>query len=193
MGLQKPEFAGLRRRAEVQIARGDLPSKLGMDSLRLLHELQVHEVELELQNEELISANLELESLRAQYQFLFDFAPVGFLWLDLNGQVQGLNERGLEMLHVERSAALSACLVDQFAPDSRAEFAALMSAVLASGEEKSKDNLLLARPRAMPMYVRVQARLQKYSERDPAVVLVAMMDVSALKFAMDDVINSLKR
>ena len=61
----KPVFEpiDLRRRAEAQIAQGDLPSKYNLDPIRQLHELQVHRVELELQNEELIAANTDGRSL----------------------------------------------------------------------------------------------------------------------------------
>jgi hypothetical protein len=66
----------LRRRAE-EIA-ADQPSDLE-NADRLIHELQVHRIELEMQNEELRNAHLELEEARDRYADLFDFAPIGYI------------------------------------------------------------------------------------------------------------------
>jgi len=53
------------------------------DSIKLLHELQVHQIELEMQNEELIQANATAEAALKKYTMLYDFAPMGYFTLDL--------------------------------------------------------------------------------------------------------------
>ncbi|MBC6989536.1 PAS domain S-box protein [Hymenobacter sp. BT491] len=62
-----------------------------MDVQRLVQELQVHQIELEMQYEELLRAQAETEALRMQYVDLYDFAPVGYFTLDAHGLIQQLN------------------------------------------------------------------------------------------------------
>ena len=70
----------LRQRAEEK-ARGmgslAVPEPSPEESLRIVHEMRVHQIELELQNEELRRAQAELEEARGRYFDLFDLAPVG--------------------------------------------------------------------------------------------------------------------
>jgi hypothetical protein len=72
--------AGLRSRAETFLAGRSAANDdaTEIESKRALHELQVHQVELEMQHEELLQANRELTQLRDEYRDLFDFSPVGY-------------------------------------------------------------------------------------------------------------------
>ncbi len=70
---------------------------------RLLHELQVHQVELEAQNQELREAHALLEESRDRYADLYDLAPIGYVTLTAGGLVQGINLPGAAMLGIERS------------------------------------------------------------------------------------------
>ena len=184
----------LRRRAEAQIAKGDLPSKVNLDPLRLLHELQVHQIELELQNEELIVANRELGVLRRHYEALYQHAPVGYLTLSLDGVVLGANQRALEMLKRDKDALLNRPMRDCFAPESVQAFDELLASSSCDGDDVFADNLLVNRPRNVPIFTKVQCRKVDFDDHlQTQVILVAVMDVSALKFAMDDVISSISR
>ena len=55
------------------------------DAIKLLHELQVHQIELEMQNEELILANEAAETALKKYTMLYDFAPMGYFTLEADG------------------------------------------------------------------------------------------------------------
>jgi len=78
------EAAELRRSAEARLrpkeSGGNLP-QTEADLRRLLHEFEVHQIELEMQNEELRRAREELELSRNKYAELYDFAPVGYATL----------------------------------------------------------------------------------------------------------------
>ena len=60
-----------------------------VDVRALLHELQVHQIELEMQNEELLRAEAALQEVSDKYHDLFDFAPVGYFRLDAAGPDSG--------------------------------------------------------------------------------------------------------
>jgi len=74
--------ADLRRRAEAAVARMAKPVRPGADSADTMHELLVHQVELEMQNEELRRLQASLEAERTRYFELFNLAPVGYVTLD---------------------------------------------------------------------------------------------------------------
>lgn len=69
---------------------------------RLIQELQIHQVELEMQNEELQKSRIEVEGLLDQYTDLYDLAPVGYFTLDRDGKIRRLNLNGASMLGEER-------------------------------------------------------------------------------------------
>jgi len=98
MTKQHPWSEGsLRRRAE-EIAKGNemqaalqLPDFPLEDAASILHELRVHQIELEMQNEELLRSHQELEASRARYFELYNFAPVGYLTIGDKGIISKAN------------------------------------------------------------------------------------------------------
>ena len=105
-GGRPADVAALRRRAEERLKRQE--AKDGgwgaeVASTRLLHEVQVHQLELEMQNEELRQARAQAEVLLAQYADLYDFAPVGYMTLDREGVIRRVNLTGERLFGVARS------------------------------------------------------------------------------------------
>jgi transcriptional regulator with GAF, ATPase, and Fis domain len=94
----------LRGRAEKQLddrESNEHPSQALHDSQRNLHELQVHQIELEMQNEELIKIREVLELSRNLYIELYDYAPVAYFTFDLRGVIQNINNSGVELLALD--------------------------------------------------------------------------------------------
>jgi len=79
------------------------PLRTNADAPRLLQELQVHQVELEMQNDELRRIREELELSRNKYSELYDFAPVGYFTFDRAGLIREANLAAEQMLGIERS------------------------------------------------------------------------------------------
>jgi PAS domain S-box-containing protein len=99
----------LRQRAEEILDRKlpETPSALSeTDMQHLIHELQVHQVELELQNHELIQAKELAETTSEKYTELYDFAPSSYFTLTKEAEIVALNLCGAEMLGGERSKLL---------------------------------------------------------------------------------------
>ena len=71
--------------------------------LKLHHELQMHQVELEMQNTELRQTRDQLEEALGQYTDLYDFAPVGYLTLDREGTISRVNFTAAGLMGLDRS------------------------------------------------------------------------------------------
>ncbi len=95
----------LRRMAETLIKKKSLQEKSQLqeaEAMALIHELQVHQVELEIQNQELIEAKSESEVAREKYTELYDFAPSGYFTLSREGDIKEINLCAAQMLGKER-------------------------------------------------------------------------------------------
>jgi signal transduction histidine kinase len=101
--------AELRRLAEEHLGAQTaeaLPLPSEEAPLRLIHELQVHQIELEMQNAELCQTRNEAETALEKYTDLYDFAPVGYFTLDRDGIISAANLTGADLLGIERSRLL---------------------------------------------------------------------------------------
>jgi len=97
--------AQLRRQAEEQLQAKAPEQGLPWpddDPQRLLHELQVQQIEWEMQNEELRRSLEELEVSRNTYAELYDFAPVGYFTFNARGLIREVNLTGAQLLGIER-------------------------------------------------------------------------------------------
>src|SRR5437016_14313648 len=98
------KFTGLRHQAEdlLKTTKRDVAAMPVKDVQRLVHELQVHQIELEIQNDELRRTQMELEAARDRYMDLYDFYPVGHLTIDTKGTIVESNVRIGMMLGLPR-------------------------------------------------------------------------------------------
>ncbi len=104
----KERFSVLRQQALDILDRfqNTDPSYFSGNIRELIHELDTNRVELEIQNEELRNAQMELENTRRKYNELYKFAPIGYLTLSRNGQILETNHRAAHMLLANRTDIL---------------------------------------------------------------------------------------
>lgn len=155
--LADDKFATLRQQAE-EILRGQ-PANLAdlspADVQALIHNLQVHQIELELQNEELRAAQLELQAARDRYAELYNFAPVGYFTLDGNGVIVEANLTGAALLKVDRSSLIGTPLTRFVVPEDWEKYA-VYRVGLRTNETLQTLELRLIRPGEAPFYARLE-------------------------------------
>ena len=124
---KKPDPAILRSLAEEKLDRPPGIEPLPADNL--LHELRVHQIELEMQNEALRNAQAGLEESRNRYVDLYDFAPVGYLTLNSTGMIEELNLTASVLLGKERKNLLKRSLTTAIIAEDQSRWMTLFRAL----------------------------------------------------------------
>ena len=145
MQKQPPTLANpvqLRSRAEARL-REQQKSKAGAaqtgaDTRRLLHELQVHQIELEMQNAELRQARDELEVALENYTDLYDFAPSGYFTLAPTGAILQANLTGATLVGIERSRLVGQSFGRLVSAEFRPAFSTFLEQVFAGQSQTSR-------------------------------------------------------
>ncbi len=181
----------LRRKAENQVRKsrlGEDVSKLSDEDVRsLAHELQVHQTELEIQNEELRRAQLELEESRDKYADLYDFSPVGYFTLNRNGLILEVNLSGARLVNRERQFLTRQPFMTLIAREDHREFSSHIERVFRSSARQSCE-LKLTDHGQGPIYVRLNTIAVPNEAGKLEVCRVAVSDISEVKRAQDQVL-----
>lgn len=125
----------LRQKAEEKLKKKQSETKSSyseVDLLKLIHELQVHQIELELQKEELLHAKEQEELAKEKYNNLFDFAPLAYFTLTERGNITELNFAGAQMLGKDRQKLINNRLVLYVDINSRIAFNDFIAKVFSS-------------------------------------------------------------
>ena len=149
-----------RRLLERDVDRSDMPLA---DIHELIHELEVHQIELEMQNEELRQAQLDLEAVRDKYTDLYDFAPVGYFSISDKGLILDANLMGATMLGMERGK-LTGRRFSQFIAKDDQDVFYLHRQKLFETKKKQVCELKLAKKDGTEFY----AQLESYAVKDEA-------------------------
>jgi len=124
----------LRQQAEEKLGKQkseEIPATEA-ENLHLIHELEVHQIELEMQNEQLVQARAEAEEIYRQYTDLYDFAPIGYFTLTRDGTILQTNLAGATLLGAgaERIKLINRRLGLFFSDESRPVFSAFLESLL---------------------------------------------------------------
>ncbi len=142
-------FEQLRKLAESHLAvKAEAPAALPHDISELIHELEVHQIELEIQNAELQQAYVSLEKSRAQYTDLFDFAPVGYLITDRDGVILNVNLTAAAMLSVGRQELIQSRFASFLDKDDKDTYYIHRRAALRSRQSQSCEVCIVRRNRS---------------------------------------------
>jgi len=149
--------AALRRAAEARLKSksSTQPAPTPADQLRLQHELEVHQIELEMQNEELRQSQAKVEAGLERYSDLFDFAPVGYLDLIADGTISLANLAGAKLVGLDRAELKGRHFQTFVAEEDRLVFSDFLRRVFGTQTRQSCD-ITLAR--------KDQTRLQAHVE-----------------------------
>ncbi len=148
---------------------------------RLVHELQVHQVELEMQNEELQGARAEMEALAKKYRDLYNFAPVSYLTFDRGGKILGANLAAAKLLGIERGHLINRRFDAQLSIDDVPVFQAFLQSTFETTDNDLCEVSLHQENRS-PVRIRVRASVDDSSET----CLAVATDISSLKQAEED-------
>ncbi len=174
-----PPSGNLRQQAERRLrasAVHPLQSMAESDVRALLHELQVHQIELEMQNEELVQAQASADELRELYQNLFDFAPMGYFVWDAHGAILELNLAAAALLGVERSSAVKMRFSQFLAQEDRPEFAEFCKRVFSAATKQTCEVRLCVA--AEPCYVLIKATADPHRQGTAPVCRASVIDIT---------------
>lgn len=157
------------------------------EALRLLHELQVHQVELEMQNEELMQVREDLELALRQYIELYDFAPVGFATLTQDGTILNSNLAFSYLLGSERKTLINQRFGSYVSIEHHTSFYVFLDKVFSSGNKETVE-LVLKQSTGDPKWVQLEA-IVDFSGKNEDVCSAAAVDITKLKRAEDQLRN----
>jgi PAS domain S-box-containing protein len=180
---------GLRRRAEKILSkRSNVKRKVsGEDREGLIHELEVHQVELEMQNEELLRAQLEIEESEKKYVDLYEFSPVGYLTLTETGKIVEVNLTGASLMGRQRTRLIQSSFSRFVAPDFRAAFWDHCQKVLRK-KEKERCELKLIQKDGAPFYASLESTAV-VDKNGKSLIRSALSDITDRKRAEEEILR----
>ncbi len=178
----------LRRAAEDRLREAGPVAgspRFAAESARLLHELQVHQVELEVQNAELEEARERTEVLLERYTDLYDFAPIGYFTVDAHVRILEANLTGSALLGLERSRVLGAHLTRFVSPGAQTAFLAFLARVMAGAASQVRE-FVLRKQGGATFWANLQGAPCPAPDGEGRGCRVAVSDITALVEAREE-------
>jgi len=176
--------ARLRDKAEKRLGekKAELhPPRSENDARRLVHELEVHQIELEMQNTDLCQARDELEAMLRKYTDLYDFAPVGYITLAANGNILAANLACTGLLGLERSRLINRCFRKFIIPNDISPFNAFLDLIFVN-QKKTTCEVMLLHEKGHSFFAQIEA-ISFGVEQE---CLMALIDISERKRAQKE-------
>ena len=172
----------LRTQVEMLLraTRQDIAAMPVKDVQQLVHELQVQQIQLEMQNEELRRTQVELEGARDRYLELYDGAPTGYLTVNSRGQILEANLPACTLLGVTRQHLIGTPLIAYISDGDQAEYIRHIRALLRSLNRQSCD-LDLIRPDGAALSVRFESVAIHNPPGEETLVRTALIDITMHK------------
>lgn len=179
----------LRRRAEdrLKLEPAESSQLAAEDAHEIIHELRVHQVELEMQNEELRNAQARIEESRARYADLYDFAPIGYVTLDEKGLIRQANLTAAKQLGIERSYLLQQPFHFYVAAEHRDGFYLYLRNVL-KGKERQTCEVKLGNHAGVGFYVQIDG-ISVPDSSGTTLCNLAVTDISERKRAAEELLK----
>ncbi|MFA7240688.1 MAG: PAS domain-containing sensor histidine kinase [Sulfuricellaceae bacterium] len=177
---EKRRHAQLRAEAEAQLTHVPAPQTPLSSADELAHELHVHQIELEMQNEELRRTQAALETSRDRYLDLYAFAPVGYLTLSCEGAVSEINLTGAALLGGEHKKLLRCRFDSLVAAEDRERWYHLFVGMMKQEIGRNKIELGMKRSDGSVFHARLDCLLVVQDDTPPA-VRITLADIDELK------------
>ena len=146
----------LRQQAEEKLSKRKKSLAAETDTMRLIHELEVHQIELEMQNEELLQAKAELEATLILYAELYAFASVGYFTLTRDGTIRRANLTGAKMMGVGLNELIKRRFALFVSPESRLTFSTFLDNVFTSGSKEICE-VTVQKAGSTPLWLQIEA------------------------------------
>ena len=124
---------------------------------RLIHELDVHQIELDMQNEELRRQQVESDEAKDRYRNLYDFAPIGYFTFDPDGRITEVNLTGARLLGLPRSRLIGRSFSQFVERDSLALFRMHLQEVFAGNVRHTCELKIGQKPERSSIYVSLES------------------------------------
>lgn len=182
----------LRQKAEDSLKKKSVaagPELTKGDALKLIHELQVYQEELRMQNDELAIAKKQaVDNAASQYAQLYDFAPTGYFTLNRNGEIIMLNLNGALMLGRERSLLLNSVFSFYVSSEAKSVFKLFLNNAFKSNKKETCEIILSGNGNE-----RIFVHLTAIANEDDGQCLLSAVDISDRKQAEEVLYQSEKR
>ncbi|MEL7669613.1 ATP-binding protein [Methanobacterium sp.] len=155
----------LRQRAEEELRKAEEKGNIPVNISELVHELQVHQIELQMQNEELRKSQEETSNLYNQYHELYDYAPVGYFSLDKDGNIKNINIKGAELLKLEKKRIIGRGFVRFIQNESRNDYFNLLTTAINTGKTQSLELQLKGNKNFFYGYMEIMPIYNKFNEK----------------------------